>query len=924
RIRSNDAEQQMPPVDSLQSRLDAEQIALIRRWIDEGAVYDRHWAFQPPVRSKPPEVNGNKIGNPIDRFILAQLQDENLEPLQAADRRTLLRRLSFDLIGLPPTSEEVGHFATDLSAEAYEKVVDRLLSSVHFGERMAMVWLDVVRYADTNGIHGDNFRPHSSYRDWIIRAFNENLPYDQFVIEQLAGDLLPEADYMQQIASGFNRLNMTTREGGAQSKEYQAIYLADRVRNTSAIFLGLTMGCAQCHDHKFDPITMRDFYSWGAFFADLEETAVGVQEPISLRPVRHESKQTVLDDRIEALQRVLATPTSELDAAQIEWEKNLTNSPGVWTPLEPISQTTQDGAQLVLQSDGSLQLAKVEPPDRDEYTIEFKSDLTSITALYLEAMPDTNLPEGGPGRGVNGNFVLNELQVLIDGHPIKLTRANATFSQTGYPVEHAIDENPETGWAILPKVNQAHHAVFELGELPAGGDVRTIQVVMNHRFGGAHMLGRFRWWATGLPAPIEVKESLKLQSVARTLLLASAERTPAQRVELSAYYRTVTPLLAETHSELAKLLEQQKLIGGPREVLVSRQMEKARTVRILSRGNWMDQAGELVWPGIPAIFGTLNVEGRHANRLDLARWIVSTDNPLAARVQVNRLWKMVFGRGLVRPLDDFGVQGHVPLHPALVDWLATEYIQSGWDTKKLLKIMVTSDVYRRSSLATAELRDRDPENEFYARQNRFRLEAEMVRDNALAVSGLLNPDLGGASVMPYQPAGYWAHLNFPKRQYEHDTNANQYRRGLYTYWCRTFLHPSLGAFDAPTREECTVDRPRSNTPLAALVLLNDPTYVEAARVLADRMVVAKEPTTTGKIGFAYRQVLQRMPRMEEVELLSTLFEQQLHHYLTEPEEAAKLLSVGLTPKREEQVSQRAAWTTVARTLLNLHETITRN
>ncbi|MEO2045012.1 MAG: DUF1549 domain-containing protein [Pirellulales bacterium] len=522
RIGSSDVEQQMPPVESLRPRIDAEQIALVRRWIDEGAPYDRHWAFQQPLRCTPPEVNGNGIRNSIDRFILAQLQDENLEPLPAADRRTLLRRLSFDLIGLPPTSEEVEHFVTDLSAGAYEKVVDRLLGSVHFGERMAMVWLDVVRYADTNGIHGDNFRPHSSYRDWIIRAFNENLPYDQFVIEQLAGDLLPGAEYMQQIASGFNRLNMTTREGGAQPKEYQAIYLADRVRNTSAIFLGLTMGCAQCHDHKFDPITMRDFYSWGAFFADLEETSVGVQEAKTLRPVRHEPRQTVLDDRVATLQQVLTTPTSELDAAQLEWEKNLKNLPGVWTPLEPISQTTQGGAHLVPLRDGSIQLKEGKSPDRDEYTIEFETDLTSITALYLEAMPDTKLPEGGPGRGVNGNFVLNELQVLVDGLPVKLTRANATFSQTGYPVEHAIDGKLETGWAILPKVNQTHHAVFELGQVPVDGNVHSIQVVMTHRFGGAHILGRFRWWATGVSAPIEVKESLKLQSVARTQLKTTA------------------------------------------------------------------------------------------------------------------------------------------------------------------------------------------------------------------------------------------------------------------------------------------------------------------------------------------------------------------------------------------------------------------
>jgi len=927
RISSHDAEEQMPPADSQRQRLDAEQIALIRRWIDEGAKFDRHWAFLSPENRKPPEIaelDGGEIRNPLDRFILSKLHDEKLEASRTADRRTLLRRLSFDLIGLPPTAEQVEQFVADPSASAYGQVIDRLLDSPHFGERMAMYWLDVVRFADTNGIHGDNFRPHSSYRDWVIKAFNDNLPYDQFVVEQLAGDLLPDADFNQQIASGFNRLNMTTREGGAQPKEYQAIYQADRVRNTSAIFLGLTMGCCQCHDHKFDPLTMRDFYSWGAFFADLEETAVGVQEPITLRPVRHEPEQTVLDDRIEALQLVLATSTPELEAAQVEWENNLQKLPGVWSPLELVSLNSLAEAKVLPQEDGSLQLAEGEKPDRDTYTIELKTDLTSVTALYLEAMPDQLSPQGGPGRGSNGNFVLNELEVFVDGQPVKVKSANATFSQTGYKVEHAIDGDHGTGWGILPKVNQAHHAVFELDDLPAGEGKREIRVVMTQSLGDAHLLGRFRWWATETPQPVEVNRSLELQSIARTLKMKLADRTAEQLAELSTYYRSITPLLSEIQTELAEKLAEQKKIGGPRAVLVSRRMEKPREVRILPRGNWMDDSGEVVQPNVPAVFGPLDIEGRRANRLDLARWIASAENPLAARVQVNRLWKIVFGRGLVRPLDDFGAQGFVPLHPELLDWLTNQFIASGWDTKQLIKLMVSSATYRRSSLSASGARQRDPENEFYARQNRFRLDAEMVRDNALSISGLLNFAIGGKSVKPYQPAGYWVHLNFPSRKYAHDTNANQYRRGLYTYWCRTFLHPSLGAFDAPSREECTVDRPRSNTPLAALVLLNDPTYVEAARVLADQMLEVGGATASERIEFAYRQALQRKPTEAETELLATLFEQQLKHYLSDSEASAKIQENGLSPGHEEQLAERAAWTAVARTILNLHETITRN
>jgi len=923
RISSNDPEQQMPPANSHRARLDPQQIALVRRWIDEGATYDQHWAFRSPMRSEPPEVQGGEIRNEIDRFIIAGLSNEELEPSRAADRRTLLRRLSFDLLGLPPTPAEVERFVADRSAVAYEREIDRLLNSAHFGERMAMYWLDVVRYADTNGIHGDNFRPHSSYRDWVIKAFNQNLPYDQFVIEQLAGDLLPINDFEQQIASGFNRLNMTTREGGAQPKEYQVIYQADRVRNTSAIFLGITMGCAQCHDHKFDPITMRDFYSWGAFFADLEETPVGTQNPITLPCVRHNPEDTMLDHRVEAQRQMLTTSTPQLVAAQIEWEKHLDHSPGVWRLLEPASQVSQAGATLVAQDDGSVELAAGEAPDRDEYTFDFKSNLPSITALYLEAMPDPLSPAGGPGRAPNGNFVLSELEVRVDGQPVKLRNATATFSQIGYQVEGAIDAKQETGWAILPKVKQAHHAVFEIADLPAGSGDRAIRIVMKQSYGGAHVLGRFRWWATNAPPPVDAKKALALQSVARTLTIAPEARTSQQRAELSAYYRTFAPLLAEARTKLAELLEQQEKIGGRRAVLVSSRLEKSRMVRILSRGNWMDESGEVVQPDIPAVFGTLNTGDRHANRLDLARWIVSPENPLSSRVQVNRLWKIVFGRGLAIPLDDFGAQGRIPLHPELLDWLATEFVRSGWDTKKMLKLLVTSAAYRRSAIAAADGRERDPENDYYARQNRFRLDAEMVRDNALAISGLLNTTLGGESAKPYQPAGYWAHLNFPNRKYAHDTNTNQYRRGLYTYWCRTFLHPSLRAFDAPSREECTVDRPRSNTPLAALVLLNDPTYVEAARVLADQILEQVEGRRA-RIEFAYQRALQRTPRANEVELLSELLDQQIQAYASDTEKAKSLQSVGLSQQREEQIVLRAAWTAVTRTILNLHEMITRN
>lgn len=925
RITSSDSEEQMPPPDSQRPRLDARQIELVRAWIDEGAQFDSHWSFRLPGGGGPPDVEGAEDHNPIDRFLLARLQDEQVGLSPIADRRTLIRRLFFDLLGLPPTADQVEEFVADPSAGAHGALVDWLLNSPHFGERMAITWLDIVRYADTNGIHGDQFRPHSLYRDWVIKAFNDNMPYDQFVIEQLAGDLLPNARFDQRIASGFNRLNMTTQEGGAQPKEYRAIYQADRVRNSAAIFLGMTLGCAQCHDHKFDPLTMRDFYSWGAFFADVEEVAVGAQHSTMMRQVRHEPGQTRLDERIEQLRKLLATQTPELTAAQAEWEKNTQDLANRWTPLTPTSQSSQAGAELVVLDDGSIQLAEGEAPPHDEVTIQFKSELSSIAAVCLEVMPDSLSPGGGPGRASNGNFVLNEIEVFVDGQQAQIQSASATFAQDGYTIEGAIDGKPGSGWAILPQVNQAHHGVFELPALPDRSGPRNLRVVMKQTYGGAHVVGRFRLWATDASQPLDATKTALALSVARKLAVPPAERTAAESEEVSAYYRTISPLLVEPAAELAELVEQQNKIGGPqRAIVVSTRLETPREVRILPRGNWMDESGEVVEPAIPAVFGTLAVEDRRADRRDLARWLVSAENPLTARVQVNRLWKIVFGRGLVHPPDDFGAQGSVPLHPELLDWLATAFVESGWDTKQLLRLLVTSAAYRRSSLAAADGRDRDPENQFYARQNRFRLAAEMVRDNALAVSGLLNPTLGGTSVKPYQPAGYWAHLNFPARKYEHDTGSNQYRRGLYTFWCRTFLHPSLAAFDAPSREECTVERPRSNTPLAALVLLNDPTYVEAARGLADRMCAEGITTPTGKIELAYRLVLQRTPRSKEVELLLDLFREQKEYYSAHPEEAEKIRSVGLAPSRAGPTQERAAWIAVARTILNSHETITRN
>jgi hypothetical protein len=879
-----------------------------------------HWAFAPPER---PQVAADEHAHPIDVMIGERLAAHRMTFSPPADRRTLLRRLSFDLTGLPPTSAETDHFLNNTADDAYEQLVDRLLASPHFGERMAMYWLDVVRYADTNGIHGDNPRPHSSYRDWVIRAFNDNLPYDQFVIKQLAGDLVPGATFADRIASGFNRLNMTTREGGAQPKEYQAIYQADRVRNTASIFLGVTLGCAQCHDHKFDPFSIRDFYRFAAFFADVEETAVGEQQPVVLPRIRHDARAEALDRRIEELQRQLTTTTPELEAAQAEWEKSLAAPTDPWQLLIPhTAQTT--GGRLAVEPQGIIRQADDSKPLDADYTIEVRSDLSRITALYLEALGDPDLPMGGPGLGSNGNFVLTDLQLEVDGKPIKLAAASAVHSQQGYEVTGAIDDQPKSGWAILPNVGQSAHAVFELEQPIEEAQGKHLRLVMTHGFGMHHMIGKFRWWGTDQPRPVTAEGSLAQRDIVRIVQVDPARRTEAQSNTLAAHYRSLAPLLEPAREELARLKVQQEEIGGPLPILVTKAV-KPRTVRVLPRGNWLDDTGEVVEPAVPQSLGALSDVERRATRLDLAHWLVAPQGPLVARVYVNRLWKIAFGQGLVRTLDDFGTQGAPPSHPELLDWLATELVASGWDTKHLLKRMVMSATYRQSSVASEAARRSDPLNQWYARQNRFRLDAEMVRDNALAISGLLEPSIGGPSVYPYQPAGYWAHLNFPEREWQHDTGPNQYRRSLYTFWCRTFLHPAMLALDAPSREECTVARPRSNTPTAALVLLNDPTFVEAARVFAARILDEGGTTIAERLQFTFREALGRDPRPEETAHLTQLFARHLADYASEPAAARQLQKVGLSPgyRDERNLAEHAAWTSVARVVLNMHEVITR-
>ncbi len=945
RIFSDDPDLRMPPAESHKTLTD-EQKHLLRDWIETGAEYQGHWAYEPPVR---PDVPAGPDG--IDALLAKSHEQHGLTFSPEADRRTLIRRLYFDLIGLPPTYEEVAAFEADQSPEAYAQLVEKLLDSPHYGERMALPWLDVVRYGDTIGYHSDTPRNVWPYRQWVIDAFNDNKPFDQFTIEQLAGDLLEGSTQDQKIASAFNRMLLTTEEGGAQAKDYEARYLTDRVRAVGTVWLGQTTGCCQCHDHKFDPISIRDFYALGAFFADIQEPIIGHPGPGLLVPNPEQAAELQrLKTAVHDWLQYYEGETAEIVAARDAWEQSIRDEIAAgqqWTPLHPESVASANGVAYAVE-EGEVIFAPANPNGgTDVCTLTVKTSLSGITGFRLDALPDDRLPGHGPGRASNGNFVLSELAVAAGDQPVALKSATASFEQMGLSAAGTIDgESPKAnGWAIADKFGLQHTLVVELAEPLGDGSEQTLTLTLTQAHGDNHILGKFRLSAiTADPVPTP-QLSLPPQELVDAIVQPAAERTDAEQTLIVTHFRTMTPLLDEYRNEVAKaekeLAEYEATL--PR-CLVTTSMNPPRTVRILPRGNWQDDSGEVMQPALPEFLASIasGVEttdvsfseettattsdpDRRLTRLDLAEWIASESNPLTARVFVNRLWKQFFGVGISKNTDDLGSQGEWPVHPELLDWLAVEFMESGWDVKHMVRTIVMSRAYRQSSQASPELLKLDPENRLVARQTRQRFEAELVRDNALKISGLLVPAIGGPSVKPYQPEGYWENLNFPPRTYVPDPGADQYRRGLYTWGQRTFPHTSMLAFDAPTREECTADRVTSNIPQQALVLLNDPTYVEAARVFAVRIIREGGGDAPSRIQYAWRTALQRDPRPDEVDVARTLYDKHLAEFTADPAAAESLLKVGFAPAPADlSQPEVAAWSSIARLLLNLHETITRN
>ncbi|MCA9135175.1 MAG: PSD1 domain-containing protein [Planctomycetales bacterium] len=925
RIRSSDPDEVMPPPHSHKELTEKER-EVITRWIAQGASYEKHWAYEPMRGVAMPGVDDAATGGSpgkvaitqvIDQTITKRLAAENIQPTDQADAVTLIRRLSLDLTGIPPTAQEVQAFLDDDSEDAYSNLVDRLLNSPRFGERMATYWLDLVRYADTVGYHGDQNVSQSPYRDYVINAFNQNMPYDQFVREQLAGDLLPEPTLDQQVASGYNRLNQTTEEGGSQAKEYLAIYFADRVRNVSQVFMGATMGCAQCHDHKYDPYTTKDFYSLGAFFADLDER--GVYGARSRPPMIRVPDQDLLnqlaamDQEIAKLKESIGPLREKLIANQDQWETSAikdidkrTEVEKAWVDDELVLDANKSGEwKFVEKSKAPVHSGEKSRQQQSDGLVQHFFDgakqpftVASDTRFYAWVHLDPKNPPRAIMLQFNdGDWPHRKIWGSDDIAYGLQEKSYAGYQRAG--------QLPETDrWVRLEATAK------EVG-LAEGAKLQGMAFT---QFGGlVHWDDSGVIDSDGIPA-----------DVAAAMQVPKTDRTQPQQQSVRQYYLAQADEMNSLNQSISdKQAAREKLFESAPETVVSKSVQP-RTIRVLARGNWMDDSGEIVGPAVPSFLGELDLGERRPTRLDLAEWLCREDNPLTARTMVNRLWSLLFGRGICASVDDFGGQGTYPSYPELLDALAIEFIESGWDIKKMMHTIVMSQAYQRSSTPTAELKERDPYNDLFARQGRFTVDAEVVRDGALSISGLLVENVGGPSVHPYQPPGYYAQLNFPRRTYAADSGQNQYRRGLYTHWQRTFLHPMLKAFDAPSREECTAKRARSNTPLQALVLLNDPTFVEAARVFAERIMREGGDNDDQRLDWAYRNAVSRSPDDSVRQPLLDLYHQHLTHYQANEDDAKQLIAHGgAAVAKDLDAAQLAAWTSVARVILNLHETITR-
>ena len=967
RILTDDPNAVMPPPAS-KKVVTAEQKAILRKWIEQGAEYEPHWSFITPSRPELPAVKNSQWGrNPIDRFVLAGIEAAGLQPAPEANRHVLARRLSLDLTGLPPSPEEVDAFVNDAAPDAYERYVDRLLDKPQWGEHRARYWLDYARYADTHGIHFDNFREMWSYREWVINAFNQNVPFDRFTTEQLGGDLLPNRTLEQQIASGFNRCNITTSEGGTIPEEYYVLYARDRTETMGAVFMGLTVGCGACHDHKFDPLSQKEFYSLAAFFNNTTQNAMdgNVKDtpPIVVVPAKQDEERwsKIPGELVAAQAKVnerkstgrgefdqwLSAATPDVFAAKIPAEGLVLKAPlsegtGSVTKIEVAGQPRdlalsdkvkwqpgKTAAQgLLIDSGAAAEIADAGDFEKDQpFTVSTWVRLApnDSSGAVIARMDEANGHRGWDlwveGRRVGMHVVStwpsDALKVVtkaqVPGN--EWVHVVAAYDGTGTPEGVKIYVNGKLEPTNAPSNNLKSSIKT------------TVPLKLGQRNNSSPLAGvgiqdlRIYTRALNAAEAVSLGQATKFAAI---VAKPAAERTDAEKNELFAWWLdsidTVYPPLVAAQQAIER--EQAEIKSRGTIAHVMQEKGEPAMAFILSRGEY-DKRKDQVSPDTPSAMPPFPKDAPR-NRLGLAQWLLSKDHPLTSRVTVNRFWQEVFGQGIVRTSGDFGITGELPSHPELLDWLAVEFREQGWDIKKLFKLMVTSSTYRQAAQTTPEKLQKDPGNRLLARGPRFRMDAEMVRDSALAASGLLVPKIGGPSVRPYQPDGVWeavAMIGSNTRDYKRDTGENLYRRSMYWFWKRSAPPASMEIFNAPAREQCTVRRERTNTPLQALVTLNDPQFVEAARVLAEKAIKSGE-TPEARVDFITRRIISRTLKPAEMEVVKASLGDLLQHYQASAEEAGKVVAVGDTPAdKSVDPIHLAAWTMLTNELMNLDEVL---
>lgn len=953
RIVSDEPDLRMPPPRSKKVLSDSDK-AKLKAWIEQGASYAGLWSFTPPTRANVPNVDGNSNPNPIDAFVRARLVKEGLKPSPQADRYALIRRLALDLNGLPPSAAETEAFVRDDDPRAYERLVDRLLDSPHFGEKLALAWLDSARYADTNGFSIDGGRHMWLWRDWVIQAFNDNKPYNRFLIEQIAGDLLPGRTEADLIATGFQRNNMVTHEGGTIPEENLVNYNADRVKTLGEAVLGLTLGCAQCHSHKFDPITHRDYYQMFAFFNTLPDrgldgnAGVNPGPSVAARTVLKTDELPELKGRIASLEAKLAQPDATILAAWEAREQERLARRGHGFAAHPIRlrkvSTPNRGAGFEVEDERFVNIRGLGDLGAIDVSSELPDVKGPITAVRVIVHPQPDLPGGGYGSGrpvgtprdakeFRGTFIITsvsnsaesipadqvDLHQLMEVRHVTASSWDARFEPSG-----VIDPRGHDGWSPDPGAQGPVCLTINFAEPIQAADTPYLTTQLNFGYGQNLVAGRLELQAitgeddgTALPAAV-------LEALARP----SESRSESDRAALWKYAASHASELERTRIDLANARERAAVLTEPFTVMVMAVAEKPRATFILNRGDY-SQPTDKVDAGVPAALPPLPA-GVPADRLALARWVVAPENPLTSRVAVNRIWQMLFGTGLVATPADLGSQGEMPSHPELLDWLAVEFRERDWDVKALVRRIVTSETYRQTSKATPEAIEHDPANRLLARGPRFRLPAELIRDSALKTSGLLVSRIGGPSVNPYTPGDPWREISHygstpaTSQTFVQDHGEKLYRRSLYTYWKRTSPPPSLTAFDAPNRETCTVGRPVTNTPLQALVTLNDPQFVEAARGFAGRLL-GHPGNDRERLVWGVLEALSRPADDAEITVLTRVLDRERKRFSNDEAAAQAFLTIGESPIPDgANPCELAAWSQVATLLLNLSEFITRN